>query len=97
MKSQSVIAVAAALLALGSASVPVAAAEDNWPRFRGLRAGVAEDSPTLPESWSQTENVVWKLEVPGHGWSSPIVWEDLVVVTSAVSDDPGPGPATRAV
>ena len=93
MKSQSMIAVAAVLLlAAGSTGIPAAAAEDNWPRFRGLRAGVAEDSPTLPESWSRTENVVWKLEVPGQGWSSPIVWEDLVVVTSVVSNDPGPGP-----
>ena len=46
----------------------------------------------LPATWSQTENVVWKVAIPGHGWSSPIVWDDLVVVTSAVSDDPGPGP-----
>ena len=93
MKFQSMITVAAVLLlAAGSTSIPAAAAEDNWPRFRGLRAGVAEDSPTLPESWSQTENVVWKLEVPGQGWSSPIVWEDLVVVTSAVSNEPGLGP-----
>ena len=93
MKSQSMITVAAVLLlAAGSTGIPAAAAEDNWPRFRGLRAGVAEDSPTLPESWSPTENVVWKLEVPGQGWSSPIVWEDLVVVTSVVSNDPGPGP-----
>ena len=49
-------------------------------------------APTLPETWSRTENVVWKIEVPGQGWSSPIVWDDLVVVTSAVSDEPGPGP-----
>ena len=85
--------VGAALLALSvPLHVPAAAAEDNWPRFRGPGAGVAEDSPTLPETWSRTENVVWKIEVPGRGWSSPIVWDDLVVVTSAVSDDPGPGP-----
>ena len=98
MQSQSMTTVGAALLAAtvlavsGLMNVSAAAAEDNWPKFRGLRAGVAEDSPTLPEAWSQTENVVWKIEVPGQGWSSPIVWDDLVVVTSAVSDDPGPGP-----
>ena len=93
MKSQSLIALSTALLLFaGAAGIPAAAAEDNWPQFRGLRAGVAEDSPTLPATWSQTENVVWKVAIPGHGWSSPIVWDDLVVVTSAVSDDPGPGP-----
>ncbi len=86
------VLVLAIFTALSLTSLSAKAAEDNWPKFRGLKAGVAEDSPTLPESWSQNENVVWKLEVPGQGWSSPIVWDDLVVVTSAVSDDPGPGP-----
>ena len=98
MQSQSMTTAVAAYLAVavltvsGLLNASAAAAEDNWPKFRGLRAGVAEDSPTLPDAWSRTENVVWKIEVPGQGWSSPIVWDDLVVVTSAVSDDPGPGP-----
>ena len=69
-----------------------AAAADNWPRFRGERAGVADDNPALPETWSQTENVAWKIPVPGLGWSSPIVWDDLIVVTSVVSDSPGSMP-----
>ena len=85
------ILIVAALTVPGLSDISVSAAEDNWPKFRGLRAGVAEDSPTLPESWSQTENVVWKIEIPGFGWSSPIVWGDLIVVTSAVSENPGPG------
>ena len=64
-------------------------AADNWPGFRGPRAGVADDDPALPETWSQTENVAWKIQVPGLGWSSPIVWDDLIIVTSAVSEAPG--------
>jgi len=35
---------------------------------------VAADDPRLPDKWSRTENVVWKLDVPGFGWSSPVVW-----------------------
>ena len=69
-----------------------ASANDNWPRFRGQQAGVADDDPALPETWSQTENVRWKIPVPGLGWSSPIVWDDLIVVTSVVSEAPGLGP-----
>ena len=42
-------------------------AADNWPGFRGPRAGVADDDPALPETWSQTENVAWKIQVPGLG------------------------------
>jgi outer membrane protein assembly factor BamB len=46
---------------------------------------VAPDNPVLPETWSPTENIVWKLDVPGYSWSSPIVWGDHVFITSAVN------------
>ncbi len=73
-----------ALLAVAMACASVTAiAEENWPQFRGLRAGVAPDSPSLPDEWSQTKNVVWKVDVPGRSWSSPVVWGDHVFVTTA--------------
>jgi len=62
-----------------------ASVEANWPQFRGPSTGVAEDG-ILPETWSTTKNVVWSVEIPGRGWSSPIVWEDRVFVTSAISE-----------
>jgi outer membrane protein assembly factor BamB len=67
-----------------------AAADDNWPQFRGPDSmGVMED-PRLPDTWSATENVVWKSSVPGRGWSSPIVWGDRIFLTSVITDaDPG--------
>lgn len=68
------------LLGLGAA--PAVA---QWHQFRGPQAGVAADSPALPETWSETENVAWKTTIPGLGWSSPVVWNDHVFVTSAVS------------
>jgi outer membrane protein assembly factor BamB len=63
----------------------MAGAADNWPQFRGSRAGVAPDDDALPDKWSATENIVWKIDVPGRGWSSPIVWGDHVFVTAAVN------------
>ena len=58
---------------------------DVWPQFRGpAAAGVAEDAEDLPERWSATENVAWKAEIPGAGWSSPVVWKDRVFVTSVI-------------
>jgi len=60
-------------------------AADQWPQFRGPRAGVAPDDPALPDSWSETENVIWKATIPGLAWSSPVVWNDHVFVTSAIS------------
>ena len=78
------------LLALASASSAGAAGDppgEHWPAFRGPQAlNVAADDPRLPESWSTTENVLWSVEVPGLGWSSPIVWGDRIFVTSVVSE-----------
>lgn len=78
--------------ALGAALVTLAIAAElsgqparEWPGFRGTGAGVVADDPALPDSWSQTENVAWSAAVPGRAWSSPIVWNDLVFVTSAVN------------
>lgn len=66
----------------------------EWPQFRGLTAGVAADDPALPDRWSETENVVWAVDVPGLGWSSPIVSGDHVFVTTAISagDERAPVP-----
>src|SRR5262245_11830956 len=57
---------------------------ENWPQFRGARAGVAPDDPALPDTWSTTQNVAWKLDMPGRSWSSPVVWGDHIFVTSAI-------------
>jgi outer membrane protein assembly factor BamB len=67
-----------------------AAAEEpgstNWVQFRGPgNRGVAEGAG-LPERWSATENVAWKTEIPGRGWSSPIVWGDRVFITTVVNE-----------
>ena len=61
------------------------ARSQNWPQFRGPKSlGTAEGSG-LPEKWSATENVAWKTDIPGRGWSSPIVWGNRVFFTSVVN------------
>ena len=52
-------------------ALPTVSTGQQWSQFRGPEAGVAADDPALPESWSETENVVWSTNIPGHGWSSP--------------------------
>ena len=67
-------------------------ADEKWPQFRGPGSlGVAED-PNLPDTWSTTENVAWKTDIPGSGWSSPVVWGDNIFVTSVVSTVEGEKP-----
>ncbi len=65
------------------------AAEPNpeWPRFRGPTAmGVADDDPRLPDTWSKTDNVGWAADIPGLGWSSPIVAAGKVFLTAVTSE-----------
>jgi outer membrane protein assembly factor BamB len=67
------------------AMLSVVSANDRWPQFRGLQAGAIADDPALPDTWSTTQNVVWSLDVPGLGWSSPVVWGDHIFITSVIS------------
>ena len=77
-----------------------AGAERYWGQWRGPEAtGVARHADP-PLTWSETEHVAWKVEVPGRGSASPIVWGDKVFLLTAVPvGDPvpaaAPGPAAR--
>ena len=77
-----------------------AGAERYWGQWRGPEAtGVARHADP-PLTWSETEHVAWKVEVPGRGSASPIVWGDKVFLLTAVPvGDPvpaaAPDPAAR--
>jgi len=60
-------------------------AQENWPQFRGPAAsGVS--AKALPVKWDAKTNVVWSVEIPGRGWSSPIVWGERVFLTAVLND-----------
>lgn len=60
----------------------------DWPRWRGpFDNGVARTD--APLKWSDTENIAWKVAVPGKGHSSPVIWGDRVYITTAVPSQPG--------
>jgi len=83
-----------AILALFFLLANPPAATDNWPQFRGPNAnGLANvEDPKLPDKWSDTENVAWKTEIPGVGWSSPVVWGDRIYLTAVVNTGDGEKP-----
>jgi outer membrane protein assembly factor BamB len=60
----------------------------DWPEFRGpLGDGhVGKPDVDLPVTWSETENVKWKIAIPFQGWSSPVVLGDQVWLTTATPD-----------
>ena len=88
-RRESVIVGCALLLLTG---MPEAAGQGEWARFRGPNAGDIQDDSALPDTWSETENVVWKTDIPGLSWSSPVVSGDHVFVTSAISAGEEPDP-----
>lgn len=56
----------------------------EWAQWRGPNGNnIAEAGQTVPTTWSDSQNVVWKVDVPGRGHSSPTVVGDLIVLTSA--------------
>jgi len=58
----------------------------NWPQFRGPTTQGRSAETGLPLNWSATNNVVWKTPIPGESWSSPIVWNDRVFLTTATDN-----------
>jgi len=90
--------VALALLAaagLARAGDPVPERLDAWPQWRGPLGTGAAPRADPPVTWSETENVRWKVVLPGKGHSSPVVWGGRVFVTAAVPfGDPVPAPET---
>jgi len=59
---------------------------ENWPQFRGPTLQGISPEKNLPIHWSATEHVLWKTSIPGAGWSSPIVWDNQIFVTSATDE-----------
>jgi len=67
----------------------LSAAAGEWPQFRGPTGDGHYTGPPLVTEWGPKTNVAWETQVPGHGWSSPIVWKGKVYLTTAVPKDDG--------
>jgi outer membrane protein assembly factor BamB len=68
----------------------------DWPRFRGPAADGHAPRQSVPLKWSDTENVKWKVSVPGLGWSSPTVVSGRIYLTTATVPEGG-GLSLRAL
>lgn len=69
-----------------------AGGEGNWPQFRGPGSRGVAESNSLPDRWSATENIAWATGIPGRGWSSPVVWDHRVFLTTVVNSAASEGP-----
>jgi len=70
--------------------------KDDWSRFRGPSGMGTSEAKDLPTKWSLTENIAWKVSLPGPGASSPIVFGDRIYLTCYtgyfVPGEPGGSP-----
>ncbi|MEO8025757.1 MAG: PQQ-binding-like beta-propeller repeat protein [Bryobacteraceae bacterium] len=72
-----------------------ASAQADWLQFRGPGANGVSDLKNLPLKWSATENIAWRTELPGAGYSSPIVVGRKIFVTTGIKGEQIPGVAPR--
>jgi hypothetical protein len=59
-------------------------AEQNWGQWRGPLANGVSPNGDPPTEWSETKNVKWKVPVAGEGHATPIIWDNLIFIQSAV-------------
>lgn len=79
-------------LILALATLPTFADEPidrnyQWPQWRGPSADGVAPHANPPLTWSETENVKWKIEIPGAGSSTPIIWDDKLFLLTAIQTD----------
>jgi outer membrane protein assembly factor BamB len=86
--------VLAAVIAFGAGA---AAGADAWPEFRGLTGQGHSSAKNLPVQWGKDRNVAWRQAIPGTGWSSPVVADGRVFLTTAVPRARDNGQSLRAL
>lgn len=79
----SVIGMAALVVMLASDG---AAAADRWPEWRGADGQGRSTASDVPLRWGSERNIAWKTEIPGLGWSTPVVNEQHVWLTTAIDE-----------
>jgi len=79
------------------AALPLSAlaADQNWPQWRGPLANGHAPAANPPIKWSETENVKWKIRLPGSGAGTPIIWGNQIFIQAAVPTGKKVEPATN--
>lgn len=75
--------VATLVLIFGTAGAALA---ENWPGWRGPRGDGSSQETGIATRWGPEENIAWKVEVPGKGHASPVVWDDRIFIATCVEE-----------
>src|SRR5262245_57457370 len=68
------------------AAITVASSAENWPHWRGPSHNGVSDEINTPLKWTATQNIHWKLALPGRSGSTPIVWGDRIFLNVTERD-----------
>lgn len=71
-------------------------AAENWPQWRGANGQGVSSETQLPTEWGPDKNIAWKVDLP-HGYSSPVVWNDRIFLTTAIEGEAIPGQVPESV
>ncbi len=82
----------ASALAMAWLGGPTSEEERNWPQWRGPHASGVAPHGNPPLEWAEDKNVKWKVEIPGKGSSTPIVWGNRIFITTAIPTGPEVAP-----
>jgi len=76
------------IILIGCNQIADTKADRQWPSYRGYYSSGVLDSTSLPDIWDVEEdiNIKWKIDVPGLALSSPVIWDDKLFITSAISE-----------
>jgi outer membrane protein assembly factor BamB len=72
---------------------PDTATAQNWPQWRGPHSTGAAPAGNPPVEWSEQQNIKWKTPLPGIGYSTPVVWNDIMYLTAAIPPEGSEAPA----
>ena len=81
------------LVVIGTFLVSTARGQD-WPQFRGPDSNPTAENPNLPVEWGADKNIEWSAVLPGRAWSSPVVTNGRVFLTTVVTDGKSKPPQT---
>ena len=71
-------------LTFATTALAAPALNQNWPQWRGpLQTGVAPEA-NPPATWSETNNLKWKVKIPGSSYATPVIWENRVFIQTAI-------------
>jgi outer membrane protein assembly factor BamB len=84
------------LLAFSVVALSSSARAGDWPEFRGP-TGQGHAEGRLPTEWTATKNVTWKQAIPGTGWSSPVIQDGRIYLTTAVLTEGSADQSLRAL